>query len=86
MTPYGVAVSSLKRMSVLRASMYRRSTGQDVNVDIASDPATTLRPHPPSRRFASVRMGEAAFLWLVAGWVAAVGLLLAGVLVARHLV
>jgi hypothetical protein len=31
-------------------------------------------------------MGPSAFLWLVSGWMAAVALLLAGVVVVRHLV
>jgi hypothetical protein len=41
---------------------------------------------PPSRRFVAIRMAPAAFLWLVGAWVAAVVLLLAGVLIARHFV
>jgi hypothetical protein len=85
-----VAVSSLKRRSFDRAPADGRSLGRDgqVNgqVNAANQSGTTLRPRPPSWRFAAVHMGPAAFLWLVGGWVVAVAVLLAGVVVLRHLV
>ena len=81
-----VAVSSLKRKSFGRAPADGRSFGQDRQVNAANHAGTTLRPRPPSWRFAAVHMGPAAFLWLVGGWMVAVVLLLGGVVVLRHLV
>jgi hypothetical protein len=85
-----VALSSLKRKSFDHAPADGRSFGRDgrVNgqVNAANHAGTTLRPRPPSWRFAAVHMGPSAFLWLVGGWAVAVVLLLAGVVILRHLV
>jgi len=81
-----VAVSFLRRKSFDHASADGRSFGRDGQVNAANHAGTTLRPRPPSWRFAAVHMGPSAFLWLVGGWVVAVAVLLAGVVVLRHLV
>jgi hypothetical protein len=47
--------------------------------------AAMRRPPAPSRRIASVRMAPATFLWLTAGWAAALVVLAAAVLVLRSL-
>jgi hypothetical protein len=86
MAPRDVVVSSLNRKSFGRAPTGCSTFAQDDQIGAQNHAGATLRPRPPSRRFAAVHMGPITFLWLLGGWVAAVALLLAGVLVVRHLV
>jgi hypothetical protein len=45
----------------------------------------TLRSRAPSRRFWAVHMAPATFLWVVAAWIAAVGVIAAAAVIVRSL-
>jgi hypothetical protein len=86
MSRHGVVANPFKRLSPGRAPSGFRPIVPDPQARRLDDVPPMSWSRPPSWRFGAARMAPAAFLWLVGAWMAAVVLLLAGVILARHLV